>query len=299
VRVPFPYAGEVCAMLAPLCWAVAVILYRRSSELPALSMNLFKSGVAIALLLVTMALTGTGIPLDRSWADWARLVVSGVLGLAVADTLLFEGLRRVGAARVALVDTTYAPMMVGMSWLFLGETLRPAFLVGAVAVLIGVSLATLDLRAAFARGQGHVLVGMLYAFGAIVGTALGVMLSKPVLERSALVEVTFTRLVAGNVALLLFVAARGQWEELRLAYTPAPVWKNLLPASIVGTYLSLLFWLGGFKWGDASVAAVLNQLATVYILALARLVLDETLHRRQIAGAGLAALGALVIVLTR
>jgi drug/metabolite transporter (DMT)-like permease len=277
-----PYAGEICALLAPLCWSVAVILYRQSGAVSPVSMNLFKNVFALVLLGLTLLAAGIVLPADRSWLDWGRLTLSGILGLSVADTLLFEGLKRVGAARVAVVDTTYAPMMITLSWLFLGETPGPWFLVGAAAVVAGVALATIE-RGRPAEGRDY-WIGTLCVFGAIVGTAAGVLLSKPVLEHSSLLEVTFTRLVAGTVGLLLFIGVRGEC--------------TLVPGAFIGTYLSLVLWLGGFKWADASVAAVLNQIATVYILVLARVVLGERLRRRQVLGGGLAVVGATWILLT-
>lgn len=296
--MPFPYAGEVSALLAPLCWSIAVILYRQSVSVAPLSMNLFKNVVAIALLSVTALAAQVAWPADRPWDDWARLALSGLLGLSVADTLRFEGLKRVGAARVAVVDTIYAPLMIALSWVFLGETPGSWFLLGAVAVVAGVALATLQRSAGEPTGRAE-WIGTLYVFGGILGTAFGVLLSKPVLERSDLIEVTWTRLVAGTIGLLLFVAMRRDWTVAAEAFRPGPVWRTLVPGAIVGTYLSLVFWLGGFKWADASVASVLNQMATVYILVLARLVLGETLRPRQVLGGGLAALGAAWIVLTR
>ncbi len=92
---------------------------------------------------------------------------------------------------------------------------------------------------------------------------------------------------------------QAEWAEAGIAFRPSIAWKTLVPGAIVGTYLSLVFWLGGFKWADASVAAVLNQMATIYILVLARLVLGETIVPRQVLGAGFAVAGALVIMLTR
>jgi len=89
----------------------------------------------------------------------------------------------------------------------------------------------------------------------------------------------------------------GRGSEAMVAFRPGPLWRTLVPAAFVGTYLSLLFWLGGFKWADASVAAVLNQMATVYLLLFARFVLKEQLRPRQVAGSLLAASGALWIVL--
>jgi drug/metabolite transporter (DMT)-like permease len=297
--VPFPHAGEICALLAPLCWAIAVILYRKTTGVSPLSMNLFKNCVAIGLLTITLFVLDIDLPRDRSWMDWARLVASGIVGLAVSDTLLFEGLRRVGAARVALVDTIYAPLMILLAWMFLGESPGPAFLVGGLLVIVGVSIATIDRSGTRGVTDPKVIPGMLYVLGAIIGTAVGVILSKPVLEGSDLIEVTWTRLVAGNVGLVVWVTARGGWREASEAFRPSPVWRTLLPGAVVGTYLSLVFWLGGFKWADASVAAVLNQMATVYILVLARVVLGETIVLRQVIGGAFAVAGALGILLTR
>lgn len=295
--MPFPYAGEVCALLAPLCWSIAILFYRRSSDLASpMAITLFKNSFAVALLALTMAVMGEGIPLDRSAADWLRLVVSGVLGLAVADMALFEALRRIGAARIAVVDTIYAPTVVALSVLFLDEVLTVGFLAGGALVVAGVGIANLRAEETTDRAP---FVGTMFGLVAITGTAVGVILAKPVLERSGLVEVTLTRLVAGVLGQLAFVAVRGGAAEAFSAMRPSPVWWTLVPAAFTGTYLSLVFWLGGFKWADASVAAVLNQMATVYVLVLARAVLGETLTRRQVAGAAVAAAGALVVVLSR
>lgn len=290
--------GELCALLAPLAWAVAVILFKRSASAPPASLNLFKNSLAIVLLSLTLLGLGVGLPTDRPFADWARLAASGVLGLAVADTLLFEGLRRIGAARLAVVDTAYAPTVVLLSALFLAETPGPAFLAGAAAVVAGVALATVERGAFTGAGGRELAVGMLFAFGGIVGTATGVIVAKPVLEGSHLVEVTWTRLVVGVVVQAAWVTLRGGWAEAAVAFRPSPLWRTLVPAAVFGTYLSLMLWLGGFKWAPASTAAVLNQMATVYILGLAWLVLGETLRARQVAGALLAAAGAGFIVVS-
>ncbi|MEZ4238335.1 MAG: DMT family transporter [Myxococcota bacterium] len=292
--------GEVCALLAPLSWAVAVILFRRSDQagLSPAAMNLFKNTLAIALLSLTLLAMGHGPPPGRSLGDWGILAVSGLLGLAIADTLLFAGLRRIGAARLALVDTVYAPMMVLLSWVFLAERPSVGFLLGAVGVLGGVSLASLDLRRAVASGDRGVALGALMAFGAITGTGISVILVKPLLAEADLVEVIWVRLIAGVLGQLVWVTARREWGEVARAFRPGPAWRTLVPAAFIGTYVSLLLWLGGFKWADASVAAVLNQLATIYTLTLAWAVLGEQVVPRQVAGALLAVAGAVVIVLT-
>ncbi len=297
-----PYLGETCALVAPLCWSVAIVFYRRSSvAAPAQSMTLFKNVLATILLLITMAAWGIHFPTDRSWTDWARLAVSGTLGLAVGDTLLFRALARIGAARVAIVDTAYAPAVVGLSFLFLGEPLGLAFLGGAAMIVAGVLVANAKRGepVAAVESEGDLRTGTLLGLGAILCTSVGVILSKPVLVESDLVEVTCTRIGAGVVVQtvwMLVTRDRQAW----VAFKPSSgVWPTLVPATLVGTYLSLLFWMGGFKWAPASVAAVLNQLATVYILVLARVVLKERVQAHQVGGGLLAAAGAIVVVLSR
>jgi drug/metabolite transporter (DMT)-like permease len=290
--------GILLALLAPLAWSVAVIFFRRAGSLPPLSMNLFKNVMAIVLLLLTMAVLGIGFPTDRSAEDWLRLCGSGLIGLAVADTLLFEGLRRIGAARLAVVDTVYAPTVVLLSWLLLGEQPGGWFLVGAALVVGGVTLASVRASGGPAPDK-DVALGMLLAWLAITGTSIGVVLAKPALAEADLVEATCTRLIAGVAGMVPWIVLRGRGAEAITAFRPSPVWWSLIPGTLIGTYLSLMLWLGGFKWASASTAAVLNQLATVYMLVLARVVLREDVTRRQAVGAGVAAAGALVVVLAR
>lgn len=307
--MPIPHLGELCALLAPLAWSVAVILFRQSGAAPAVSLNLFKNTLAVVLLGLTLLIGHIPLPVDRPIGDWVRLALSGLLGLALADTLLFEGLRRIGAARLAVVDTAYAPIMVLLSTLFLGEVPTPAFVVGAAVVVTGLLLASAGRfeqaavpgeTAAQTRASARELaIGTAYALCAITGTAVGVIIAKPVLTDSNLVEVTWTRLVAGVIGQVVWIVGSGRGAMALTAFRPGRLWRTLLPGAFIGTYVSLMLWLGGYKWADASVAAVLNQMATVYMMLLAWLVLGERLAPRQVLGGLLAAGGALWIVRSR
>lgn len=291
--------GELCALLSPLVWAFAVILFKRSAHAPAGALNLFKNMLAFVLLSLTMLAFGTAVPMHRSGSDWAALALSGVLGLAVADTLLFAGLRLIGAARMAVADTVYAPVVVTLSWIFLGERPGGWFIGGAAAVLVGVTLAAVSRRAFLlenAAERRNIVVGSLLVVAAISGTAVGVVLVKPILGGADLIEVTWTRLMFGLVVQVAWTAIRGELGSTLAALRPGPLWTSLVPAAVLGPYASLLLWLGGFKWADASVAAVLNQMATIYVLILARVWLKESLSAQQVAGALLACGGALLIV---
>ena len=61
---------------------------------------------------------------------------------------------------------------------------------------------------------------------------------------------------------------------------------------------ALIFWIAGMKYTLASLAAILTQTTTVFILLLAILFLHERLTARKLAAAALAVAGVLLIVLT-
>ena len=67
--------------------------------------------------------------------------------------------------------------------------------------------------------------------------------------------------------------------------------------SFLGTYLSVVLWLAGFKYTLAGRAAIYNQLSTIIIVILARIFLKEPLNKKKIIGVILAISGAIVVSL--
>jgi drug/metabolite transporter (DMT)-like permease len=291
--------GEALALGAAMAWSVSVILFRRSEAVTPLGMNLFKNSVAVGLLALTLPVLGQGIAWHRPSEDWWKLCVSGVLGIGIADTLIFMALRRLGPSRLAIVDCVYAPVIVLASVLFLGEHVGPAFLVGAVLVVGGVLLgATSSARRnpRLPKDRAPIAVGVVLGISGIVAMALGVVLAKRPLERSNLVEVTLVRLVAGIASQLVWIALVPAERSAFAAFRPGPAWRTLVPAAVLSAYISMLLWLGGFKWASASTAAVLNQMSTVFTIVLARLILGEPLTRRRALGGLMAISGAIIVL---
>ena len=60
--------------------------------------------VGLLLMTATFAWVSDGFDAERTTEDWWRLAVSGVVGIAVADTLFLEGLRRLGPGLSAIAS---------------------------------------------------------------------------------------------------------------------------------------------------------------------------------------------------
>jgi len=289
--------GQACALGSAMTWAVSVMLFKKSEEISPLGLNLFKNVVALALLAPTMLFLGLGFDLDRALDDWLRLIVSGLLGIADDDNLLFAALRRLGASVQAIVHCSYAPIFVVLSVLVLGERPGLSFLGGAVLVVGGILWVTTERAPALRAVAGQISrVGIVFGLLDVTAMGIGVVIAKPVLERGDLVEVTTVRLMAGIAGQLLWMLAVPSQRAALGVFRPQRVWRTLLPASILGSYVSMLLWLAGFKWTSASVAAVLNQMTTVFIIALSRVVLGEVVTARRATGAAIALAGTILIV---
>jgi len=61
----------------------------------------------------------------------------------------------------------------------------------------------------------------------------------------------------------------------------------------------MVLWLAGYKYTLASVAAILNETASIFILLLAAIWLKEKLTRRAIIGVGLTLTGVSVMLMAR
>ena len=290
-RMP-TWAGDAMALGCALVWAAAVMLFRRAGEVPAVALNLFKNAVATVLLLATMLALGLRFDTARSPAHWAMLVGSGILGLAVADTLFLAGLRRIDASIAAVTDCVYSPTVLTLSALWLGEPMGAGLLVGGSLVVLGLFVVSARVAGAARAVDGG---GVALALAGVVTTAFGVVLAKPALGRSDLIEATTVRLCAGIAALFASQLVLGRGREALALFKPQPVWRAALPATVLGTYVAMILWLGGMKYGTASRAALLNQSGAIFVLVLSRLA-GEAVPLRRWVGAAIAVTGVGVIL---
>lgn len=290
--------GEALALASAATWAVGVILARQlGASLPPLALNLLKNGLVLCVLAPVALLVHAGHWPQLPTGDLLLVLLSGVLGIAIADTLYFRALNELGAARMGIIGNLYSPLVLLMGYVWLQERLGPQQWLGFGLVALGVLLVT---RPAGGAGPtpAHTVRGVLIGMAAIALMAVAVVMVKRVLEQQPLLWVTLLRLcgaVAGLAAIAWLPAMR-RW----VAFTPRAVaWPRLLAAALVGQGLSMLCWLGGYKYTSASVAAVLNESASVFLVVLAALWLREPLGRRGIIGVALTFSGIACMLLGR
>ena len=141
--------GEALSLGCALAWAVGVIIYKRLGEdLPPLRLCLLKNAIVLVLVLLTVAVLLSPLapamglsPLSwpqMSFATIVLVVASGVVGIAIADTLYLHALNTIGAGRMGVVGNLYSPFVIAMSVPLLGERLAGLQILGFVLVMLGV-----------------------------------------------------------------------------------------------------------------------------------------------------------------
>lgn len=279
--------GEFFSVACAACWALAVVMFRRSGEtLPAFELNLFKNVLATALMIPTILLVdGVSWP-GYSSLEWLVVIVSGVVGIAVADTWYLRALNLMGASRTGVVASLYSPFVILMSILFLGEVLIWWQYFGFVLVLAGILLVTwrqnrrdVSLRA--------IRLGVGFGAGAVLMMATGIVLVKPILETESFMWTMGVRLGAGTVGMLLFLHVTRGASRAMLHYRSSQPWMIIVVGSLLGSYVSMMMWLAGYKLTQASVASVLNETAAAFIVIFAWLFLKEEMNWRRVAGIGM------------
>ena len=293
------HLGEVYSLLAALTWAGALVLFKRSGEhVPPLALNLFKSTVGLLFLAVTLATWGGGWDALRGFPpeDIFILIVSGVVGIALADTILFHSLNLIGVGLLAIVECLYSPFVIAFSVVLLAETLSVLHYLGAGLILTGVIISSRHKPPAD-RTRRQLIAGVLWGAMAMALIALGIVVAKPVLEGDdfPILWATAIRMAAGAVGLFLMAAASPKRKQCLSVFRPSAVWKVSIPASVAGSYLAMIFWVAGFKLADASVAGILNQTSSVFALILAAVVLKEGLTPRKLAAMTLAMSGIVLV----
>ncbi len=287
--------GKFLALTCALLWAIAVILFKRAGEsIRPLSLNWYKTALTAILLLPVLLFQGAG---GLSRADLWAVLASGVLGIAVSDTLFFIALDRLGASLAAIVDCSYAPFVMIAAWIMLGQAPSLTQIGGGLCVMAAV------LVVAFDQGPAHLLadrrrlvIGFSAGIAAMAFMGVSISLMQPILQRASLWVVTELRVLAALAVLTPMMLLRRDRKVLFASLVGHGAWRHALPGAFLGNVLAMTLWVAAFKYTSVNSAAILNQTNTIFVVLLATWLLKEVFTRRRLIGTVLAFSGAVMVL---
>lgn len=240
------------ALGASLTFASASVFFARySRRLSSLWMNTVKALVCGVAISLTLSIAGIWDPFPRE--ALYGLLASGALGLGIGDLFLLGAFSRMGASRSLLIFGFQPLIMAVAGAVFFQQALL--WSQGLALVFFIFCLVTLSLERY--RIDGHwEIKGLLFAFIGVLLDNGGVLLTRASFDLAPELNPLQANLfrVAGALGVYFILSF---FTPLRLVdgFKALPAKDRVLAvgAGLVGTFLSLSFYLGALKHGHLAV----------------------------------------------
>lgn len=262
-------SGVLAALAGALCWTLASSLWRRMpTALSASQLNLLKNGLALVFLLPLLGRSGVAA-LGQEPRALLLLAASGVLGIAVGDSLFFAALRRIGTRRTLTLDAGGPAVTALLGMAALSERPSPLQWLGIALITAALWLvAGRDAAGARSRDWG---LGVALALGALACGSGGAVLARAALRSGAIapLDAAALRLLAAALVLLPLLPSL-----LHRPQVPRPVgrrWPLGVLATLLGTTAGIALQQTALLHLPGALAVALLATAPVMALPLASL----------------------------
>ena len=294
-------------LIAAILWSVTVILLESSSnQLSPFLINPIKNSIGLLLFLILFVYSGIPLWYDNlSLLGYYKILLSGLLGMAIGDTIFIYALSKIGANRVAIVDS-FSPFIIYFYSILLLSNQELVFIqfVGLMITTVAIVILTYendyeDIDYKTKRS------GILWVFFAMSCTGYGIVLLKTVLNEINIVEVdqklkfnlwvTAFRLLPGVVFSWFMFLFKKNKKSLLKPLANKIVLSKLLLASIIGPFFALGFWILGYAFIDKpSIASIISQTSVIFIVILSLIFLKEKLTPLRLVSISFAFIGVLL-----
>lgn len=299
--------GEWAALSAALMWTVSTLIWGRI-PLTAMALNLSKNILAVAMILIHVLVLAVvyGRPIFQAPAEsWIWLGLSGLIGVAIGDTLYFRSIQILGPRRALMMATTSPLFAVVLGTLLLGEDLKFMAVSGIVITVAGVIVVVADRKAGKESPglkPGRVSLGVAAGVLAAVFQAIGAVFSKKGmvspegLELCDPIEATLIRLFISAIGVVVIVSAQ---KKLREYVGQARKWdmlRLLIPATALGTWLGIWMSQIAFRYSDIAIAQTLLATCPLFAIPMVWLVHKHRVTMLSIVGTIVAVVGIALTV---
>lgn len=297
------YLGETAALVTSICWAMTGIFFTIAGRrVGSWVVNLSRLGLAVIVLAVVhRALRGVWLPAGVELDRLGWLALSGVIGLALGDAALFQGLVYVGPRLTSLMMATVPLMSTILAWVLLGERLRPVDFAAVFLTTAGIAWVVSERRN---RDNGAVQQrdlkrGILFALGGALGQSLGLITSRlGLVDDYSPLSATLIRMIAATAAFWGFALLAGHaGRALDILRADRRAVATIVGGTLVGPVLGVVLSLVAIQHAQIGIASTLMSLTPIVMLPMVWMVFREQISLRAVGGTTVALLGVAAIFL--
>ena len=294
-----PHLGEIAGLATAICWSLTSIVFTIASRrIGALQVNLYRLPAAIFLLGITYFLFWGNLNVSGDVVFW--LAASGVVGLAIGDTFLFQAMVIIGARLSMILMALAPPMAALLAYLFLGEIISPIGIAGIAITIAGVIWVVAERTPDPGGIKRRIsLKGVLWGILAALGQAVGLILAKKGLNSDihALLATLIRMLGATAILWPITLLSRKVKNPIRIFSNDRSAIKYMILGIIFGPYLGVTLSLVSVKYTQTGIAATLMSTVPVIMIPMVIAIEKEKVSRRAILGATIAVTGIAILFL--
>ena len=295
-----PLIGELIALTTVLCWTVSVQFFEAASKrIGALAVNIIRISCALVLFSALLLFrNGQLIPLDFPMHAWIYLSLSGGIGFFLGDIFLFKALVALGPRLSLLIFSLSAPASAIIGWIFLDEVYTPIQWTGMLITLSGVGLVIMEKPAAPVQGKTRRtanLTGVLFGIGAMLGQAVGYVLSKRGMQVDQgyldAFSATQIRAIAAFACFLVFFTLTRRWQVVTSGIRDSKAVLMTATGALIGPFIGVSLSLLVLHFLTTGVASTFLSLTPVCIIPFSIYIHKESVSLQAFAGAFVAVAG--------
>jgi drug/metabolite transporter (DMT)-like permease len=290
------FVGEFSALLTAGFWSGSAMAFAaataRAGSMP---VNLWRLLLATAYLAILIA--AMGFEMRMSFSQAGYLCISGVIGLAIGDSFLFNAFRELGPRVTMLIMSTAPAVAALLAYFLLHETLSFYGVLGIVVTLGGVALVVLERN----PNAPHVPLawrGVLFAVVAAAGQGVGLIFAKLAFLEGEIngFVATLVRILGSLVVMLpIGIVAARSTDAYRAILTDRRAFALTAIGAVLGPFLGISFSLIAIAHTSVGVAATIMATVPILMLPLVHFIHKERLSWKAIAGAVIAVAGVAVL----
>jgi len=294
-----PFLGELCALLAALCWSGSSLAFSAATvRVGPIRLNVTRLFFAAALLFVTVV--GAGIDIHISASQLRNLAISGIIGLVLGDTFLFKCYEIIGARLGMLVMSVAPAISALLAYLLLGEVLSAIAVFGMAVTLFGIALVVLERRETGSHSRQLLVQGIFYGFLAAAGQGAGLVVAKMAFNEGPLngFFATFVRIISATIIIWPLAVMAGKYDNAFAIYRKdrQALLLTFLGA-FLGPFMGITMSLISVANTTVGISATLMSTVPILMLPLVKFVQKEALTWRAYVGATIAVAGVALLFL--
>jgi drug/metabolite transporter (DMT)-like permease len=293
-----PLAGELSALLTAGLWAGSALVFAEATaRAGSMPVNLARLLLATLYLGILIAVMGFSMRISSSQAVF--LCISGVIGLAIGDSFLFNAFRELGPRITMLIMSTAPAVAALLAYILLHETLSLYGIIGILVTLAGIAMVVLE-RNPNAPRTPIAWRGVLFASIAAAGQGVGLIFAKMAFLEGEINGFVATLIrILGSLVVMLpigFVAARSS-KAFNTLLTDRRAFVLTAVGAVLGPFLGISFSLIAVAYTSVGVAATIMATVPILMLPLVHFIHKEKLSWKAVMGAVIAVAGVAVLFL--